>query len=94
MEMNYNTPLSEISLGQLIDAMKKEMNLVSKIETEQPQHKQYVYGLIGLAKLLGCSRATAYTIKKSGVLDEAISQNGRKIIVDADLAVKLFNKKI
>ena len=53
--------------------------------------KHYVYGLAGLCNLLGCSTATASRIKKSGVIDAAISQVGKIIVVDADLAIDLIN---
>lgn len=52
--------------------------------------KHYVYGLKGLCDLFGCSTATAARIKKSGVIDAAISQVGNTIIIDADLAVDLL----
>lgn len=52
--------------------------------------KHYVYGLQGLCDLFGCSTATASRIKKSGVIDAAISQVGNTIVVDADLAVDLL----
>ena len=48
---------------------------------------------IGLAKLFGCSLPTANRIKKSGKIDRAITQIGRKIIVDAELALELAGKK-
>lgn len=54
---------------------------------------KYVYGLSGLAKLLGVGKTKAQQIKNSGILDKAIIQNGRKIIVDAELALKLLNEK-
>ena len=44
--------------------------------------KKYVYGILGIAKLFGCSLPTANRIKKSGKIDKAITQIGRKIIVD------------
>lgn len=53
--------------------------------------KHYVYGYAGLCKLLGCSKTTAVNIKKSGVLDPAISQHGKIIVIDADLALSLIN---
>ena len=34
-------------------------------------------------------KATANRIKKSGIIDKAITQIGRKIVVDADLALSL-----
>ena len=60
----------------------------------QPQpttdtERKYVYGILGIAKLFGCSLPTANRIKKSGKIDKAITQIGRKIIVDAELALEL-----
>lgn len=55
--------------------------------------KKYVYGLLGIAKLFGCSMPTANRIKKSGKIDKAITQIGRKIIVDAGLAIELAGRK-
>lgn len=55
--------------------------------------KKYVYGIVGIAKLFGCSMPTANRIKKSGKIDKAITQIGRKIIVDADLALELAGRK-
>ncbi|MCF0185780.1 MAG: DUF3853 family protein [Bacteroidaceae bacterium] len=53
-------------------------------------HKHYVYGLDGLAKALGVSKSTAARIKKSGVIDAAISQVNRIICTDIDLAMELL----
>ena len=55
--------------------------------------RKYVYGIQGIAKLFGCSLPTANRIKKSGKIDKAITQIGRKIIVDAELALELAGKK-
>lgn len=52
---------------------------------------QYVYGLKGIAKLFGCSVSSAMRLKKSGKINEALVQEGRKIIVDAEKALFLFN---
>ena len=54
---------------------------------------KYVYGLSGIANLFGCSIPTANRIKKSGKIDKAIRQIGRKIIVDAELALELVGQK-
>ena len=54
---------------------------------------KYVYGLSGIAQLFGCSIPTANRIKKSGKIDKAIKQIGRKIIVDAELALELAGLK-
>ena len=64
----------------------------------QPQpitdtERKYVYGILGISKLFGCSLPTANRIKKSGKIDKAITQIGRKIIVDVELALELAGKK-
>ena len=64
----------------------------------QPQpvtdaERKYEYGILGIAKLFGCSLPTAHRIKKSGKIDKAITQIGRKIIVDVELALELAGKK-
>lgn len=46
-----------------------------------------------LYKLFGCSLPTANRIKKSGKIDKAITQIGRKIIVNVELALELAGKK-
>lgn len=59
----------------------------------EPSQKKYVYGIDGIAKLFGCSKPTANRLKKSKKIDAAITQIGRKIIVDADLALKLAKEE-
>ena len=56
--------------------------------------KRYVYGLLGIATLFDCSLPTANRIKKSKIIDKAITQIGRKIIVDAELALELAGRKV
>lgn len=55
--------------------------------------KKHVYGIRGIAELFGCSIPTASRIKLSGKIDKAITQIGRKIIVDAELALELAGRK-
>lgn len=57
------------------------------------EEKRYVYGLAGITRLFGCSLPTANRIKQSGKINHAITQVGRKIIVDADLALELAGRK-
>ena len=57
------------------------------------EERHFVYGLSGLARLIGCSLPTANRIKQSGKIDRAITQVGRRIIVDADLALELAGRK-
>lgn len=57
------------------------------------ESKKYVYGMLGIAKLFDCSIPTANRIKKSKKIEKAITQIGRKIIVDAELALELAGRK-
>jgi hypothetical protein len=86
MSRTLNTPLSFLTVGEFLELLKG----IEKHKEVPPQQKVYEYGLIGLANTLGCSKATAWKVKKSGLLDEAIIQRGRKIIVDKHLAIKLY----
>ena len=64
------------------------------IKSSAKEQKHFVYGLAGLARLFGCSLPTANRIKQSGKIDKAITQIGRKIIIDAELALELAGRKV
>ena len=51
--------------------------------------RKLAYGIKGIADTFGCSIPTANRIKKSGIIDKAISQIGRKIVLDVALALEL-----
>lgn len=51
-----------------------------------------VYGLAGIEELFHVSHKTAQYYKDH-VIQEAVRQNGRKIVTDVDLALKLFNER-
>lgn len=53
--------------------------------------RRYVYGLKGIMELFNVSNMTAQRYKRT-IIKDAVSQNGRKIVVDADKAVALFNQ--
>lgn len=89
--MNQNTLLIYLTVGELTDLMKSIMP--AEIVKEEPKKEKWlVYGLSGLAELLGCSKKHAHTVKESGVIDKAVSQMGRKIVVDAEKALELIQK--
>lgn len=68
--------------------LNKQGNKTSSDE-EAAKPRRLVYGIKGIADTFGCSIPTANRIKRSGVIDDAITQVGRKIVVDADLALEL-----
>ena len=91
-----NKPLWQMTSGEFMEFLKEGLNRTVATEPVSPlanTHKTYVYGIAGIAKLFGCSIPTANRIKKSGEVDQAITQIGRKIIVDAELALELAGKK-
>lgn len=92
MKDKYNISITTLSVGELIDIVKEAVTSGTQKEIIYKEEKKYAYGLRGLAYILGCSRTHAVKVKNSGILDEAIVQNGRKIIIDVDLAIKLFKK--
>ena len=64
------------------------------VKSSSKEQKHFVYGLAGLARLLGCSLPTANRIKQSRKIYRAITQIGRKIIIDAELALELAGRKV
>ena len=93
--IEMNKPLGALTVQELLNILAP---LIYRHLSTQPvsseqtnDNKRYVYGLAGLARLVGCSIVTANRIKKRGVINKAISQVGRKIIIDADLALELLN---
>ena len=85
-----NKPLFQCTLGDFKEILTQALrdNELESLATAPP--KRYVYGLAGLMKLFGCSLSTAERIKQSGVIDQAISQTGDIIVVDAELALDLL----
>lgn len=88
---NLNTRIIDLTVADLIEILEKHKGAVNQPPKDYTQ-KRYVYGLAGLAKLFNCCTGTAHVIKKSGKIDAAISQEGRKIVVDAELALELLKK--
>lgn len=80
---------------EFLELQKNNSSIVSGISKTKTE-KKYVYGIKGIAQLFGCSISKANRLKKEGKISEAIYQDGRKIIVDADKAFELLksNRKI
>lgn len=91
-KIDRNTPLVMLTLGDLLDALKGEdATNTQPIKKETPDPgKRYVYGLKGIEELFHVSHVTAQRYK-DGILKDAVYQSGRKIVVDADKAVEIFN---
>lgn len=88
--VNLNTRIIDLTVGELMELLGKERTVT--VDHTQSE-KRFVYGIAGIARLFNCSMATANRIKKSGVIDPAITQYGRMITVDADMALDLLKLK-
>lgn len=93
MSQKENKPLWLMTEEEFRDIIADVVEAKLHPQLNQEQHtRQYVYGIRGIAQLFNCSVATANLIKKSGVIDGAITQINRKIVVDAELALQLKRK--
>lgn len=84
--MRDDTRIIDLTVGELKTLLKKDAPIVKREE------KRLVYGIKGIAELFGCSISTAQRIKDSGKIKKALTQVGRKIVVDADKALELYKK--
>ena len=86
-----DTIVASLTVGQLMEIIASMINPAEVAANEQPT-VNFVYGLKGIQHLFNCSHTQAQRYK-DGILKPAVIQSGRKIMVDRDLAVKLFNEK-
>ena len=84
-----DTRIIDLTVGELMELFGKQQTVTVDHTIKE---KRFVYGIAGIAQLLNCSKATANRVKKSGVIDKAISQCGRTITVDADMALELLKR--
>jgi predicted RNase H-related nuclease YkuK (DUF458 family) len=96
--IDINKRIIDLSVGDMIEILElftektKQQSKVSIDTTKNNNNNHFVYGLLGLAHLFGCSKSTASRIKKSGKISAAITQIGNLIIVDTEKAIELAGK--
>ncbi len=88
MNVTEQTPLSFLTVGQFMELLNTGKQ--NAPVTIQESEKRYIYGLRGIRQLFNVSHATAQRYKDT-ILKDAVLQQGRKIIIDADKAMELFN---
>ena len=81
-------PIAMMTGEELTCLLNSSMEAKANEQTPIVQKRTF-YGIEGIAQVFGCSVPTANRIKRSGIIDAAITQIGRKIIVDADMALAL-----
>lgn len=88
-----DTPIWQLTVGEFME-LQKASNSNKHTEPEGKHERKFVYGISGLAELLGCSNTTAQKVKNSGRIDRAYTQVGRQIIFDSDMVIELLNRKL
>ena len=95
-----DTPIIQATVGDLAKAIVHAVGIGIRHDescvSDDPKknvNKHYVYGLKGLAELLGCSYPTASRLKSAGMFDGAISQVNNIIVADADMILDLYKSK-
>lgn len=86
---DLNTRIIDLTLGELLDAIEERVKAIQTSDQPATSEKRFVYGLKGLARLLGCSKTTAARLKASGDYDEAITQIGALLLIDADKVLEI-----
>ena len=87
-------PIWQLSGREFAALMRSTLMEMETDKEEEPRTRRFVFGLDGICDLFGCSKSTAERIKKSGIIDAAITQVKRKIVVDAELALQLFGNRM
>ena len=89
-DIDLNKPLWQLTVGEFLE-LTNQTPTVSV--DNMPAEERLCYGIAGIAQLFNCSMTTANRVKQSGKINKAISQHGRMITVDADLALELMRKE-
>ena len=91
-------PLYTLTVGEFFQMMEEFVQRAAdgakdniSAEADKPTGR-LVYGLAGIEELFHVSHKTAQYYKDH-VIQEAVRQNGRKIVTDVELALKLFNER-
>ena len=105
-QITKDTPVAMMTYGQLQDRLTEHLTehfmknlfppplleiLAKYTEIEEKNTKRYEYGVGGIKRLFHCSYPTAHKLKET-ILKPAIHQQGRVVLVDVDLALKLFRE--
>ena len=94
LKKTYSTLLAEMTIGEFWELYEQRYGVkpISSQNNTNNSATRYVYGLRGIQGLFNCSHKMAQYYKDH-VIQDAVMQNGRKIVVDADYALQLFNER-
>lgn len=100
MKKDNDTFIVQLTVGELIEILKEAFPILEqnptlvdkKPEIVHPFNGRLVYGIRGIESLFNISHKTAQQWKDTW-LAPAVMQCGRKIVIDADYAMKLFGSR-
>lgn len=82
-----NTRIKDLNVADLIEVISKETEPVVCGD-------EYVRGLIGLSRLLKCSKTKAFLMNKKGMFDAArVNPNEKIPLFDRKILINIINKK-
>jgi hypothetical protein len=87
---DLNTRIIDLTVGELLDFLREKEPPAQVIDYTGDR---YVHGIAGIATLLGVSKTMVFKYRQEGWIEAAIRQHGRKIICDAEMALRLFGEK-
>ena len=90
-----DVPLWQMTQGEFQSMLNRAIEskvaaLVQQALDAQKTETEYAYGLKGLCKIFGCGINKASEIKQSGIIDDAIMQCGRKMMIDIKKAIACY----
>lgn len=90
-EINDETPIAMLTVGQLKEVLKG--GIPTQVTVQEAPKKNLVFGYQGLASALNVSIGWAGKLIRSGRIKDAVTQEGRTIIIDLDKALDLLKQK-
>lgn len=90
--INGSTPIWQLTVAEFREIIHEGTQQPATPEPAIADH-ECVYGIAGLAELIGASKTTAQKLKSSGELNTAITQIGRKIIINKKIALQILKSK-
>ena len=94
LQYNETTPIWQLTVDQFMGMLKSsrfnEVALQNDSVTDS-KPKRYVHGMSGIKKLFNCSYPTARKLVDT-IITPAVARQGKVIVVDVDMAMKLFKE--
>lgn len=99
-DTELHTPAYSLSVADLREIIREEIRATRTEADEElkreireaKETKDYEFGIAGVARTFGCGQSKAKQILASGVIDDAVTRTGRRIMIDKELAIRLMRE--